>query len=62
MNEGINFAFGGWCFEGGILLSGHFIALHIDTFFPVSVRSKSVFDSVDERPFLSFHALKIRKV
>ena len=60
MNEGINFAFGGWCFEGGILLSGHFIALHIDAFFPVSVRSKSVFDSVDER--LSFNALKITKV
>ena len=48
MNEGINFAFGGWCFEGGILLSGHFIALHIDRFSPVSVRSKSVFDSLDE--------------
>ena len=48
MNEGINFAFGGWCFEGGILLSGHFIALHIDAFFPVSVWSKSVFDSFDE--------------
>ena len=59
MNEGINFAFGGWCFEGGILLSGHFIALHIDAFFPVSVQSKSVFDSDS---VLSFHALKIRKV
>ena len=48
MNEGINFAFGGWCFEGGILLSGHFIALHIDIFFPIFVRSISEFDCFDE--------------